>query len=487
MLKFFHPPPIDSEDQARQTQVINTILLIVLVGSVLFFLLAGVAWEANQMIMSLASGMFLFVLGLKALLNRGHDQLVNYLLSLALWIAFSVPIYVFDGIRDVAISGYFLAMAITGLVLRGNRLFSFVVLASLSVTGAYLAEIRGILVTSFEILPAPIDLLTLLITLNATALLTRITIKRMIREEEKVRLARDKAQQYLDIAGAIIIALDLTGAITLINRWGCQALGYEEEEILGKNWIDEMVHPNQQDEIRDQYHKILTDQSTPPVFMEYVMIAKGGQERDTVWNATTLTNEDGEIIGTLNSGRDITDRVELEKQLTHLATYDYLTDLPNRMLFNDRLEIALAQAQRYGSMTAVMMMDLDQFKEVNDTLGHDVGDELLKKIGKRIKDLLRKSDTVARMGGDEFGLVLPVITKREDAGKVAAKILGGFNQPFVVGEHPLSLGVSIGIAVYPDDGDSGADLMKKADIAMYRAKGERSNSYQYFLENGIQI
>ncbi len=477
---------MDSEDQARQAQVVNTILLIVLFGSFLFFIISKFAWEANQMIMGLAGGMSLFVIGLKALLNAGHVQLVSYSLSLALWIAFSVPIYVFDGIRDVAISGYFLAMAITGLLLRGNRLFSFVVLASFSVAGAYLAETRGILVTSFKIPPVPVDLFTLLITLNATALLTRFTVRRMVQVEEKVRLERDKAQQYLDIAGAIIIALDLTGAITLINKRGCQVLGYEEEEILGKNWIDEIIHPDQWDRARGKFTRVLADQSATPVFMEYVVITKSGQERDITWISTTLENEDGEIVGTLNSGRDITEQNELEKQLTRIATHDHLTDLPNRLLFSDRLEIALAQAQRNSEQVAVMLMDLDQFKEINDTLGHSVGDQLLQEVAIRIKGLLRKSDTIARMGGDEFGIVLPAISKREDAGKVAAKILERLNQPFLTDEHHLTIAISIGIAIYPDDGDNGEDLMKMADIAMYRAKRNRSDSYQYFLEDGIQ-
>ncbi|MFO7945068.1 MAG: sensor domain-containing diguanylate cyclase [Anaerolineales bacterium] len=486
MQKFFHPPQKDSENQARQAQVVNTLLLIVLFGSFLFFILSGFAWEANQMIMALTVGMFLFIMGLKALLNAGHVQLVSYSLSLALWIAFSVPIYVFDGIRDVAISGYFLAMAVTGLVLRGNRLFSFIVLASLSVTGAYLAETRGILGTSYEIPPTPVDLFTLLITLNATALLTRFSVRRMVQVEKKARLERDKAQQYLDIAGAIIIALDLTGAVTLINKRGCQVLGYEEEEMLGKNWIDEIIHPDQRDRARDKFTQILADQSTTPVLREYVVITKSGQERDITWISSALENEDGEIVGTLNSGQDITERKEMEKQLTRIATHDHLTNLPNRLLFSDRLEIALVHAQRNSEQVAVMLMDLDQFKEINDTLGHSVGDQLLQEVANRIKGLLRKSDTIARMGGDEFGIVLSAISKREDAGRVAAKILEGFNQPFLADEHHLTIAASIGIAVYPDDGDNGEDLVKRADIAMYRAKEERAHSYQYFLEDEIQ-
>jgi len=172
--------------------------------------------------------------------------------------------------------------------------------------------------------------------------------------------------------------------------------------------------------------------------------------------------------------------VEAEEQLVYIATHDALTGLPNRRLFNDRLTLELAHAQRNQQKLAVMLLDLDHFKDVNDTLGHSVGDKLLQVVGHRLKSLLRRSDTVARMGEDEFMLILPGIVREENATKVAAKILEAFRKPLVFDGYEIDITTSIGIAVYPSDGEDVDALMKNADIAMYRAKGEGRDNYQRY-------
>lgn len=154
--------------------------------------------------------------------------------------------------------------------------------------------------------------------------------------------------------------------------------------------------------------------------------------------------------------------------------------MPNRRLFNDRLDVAIAYAERNRHKLAMLLLDLDQFKDVNDTLGHSVGDELLKAVSERLIHILRKSDTVARMGGDEFLLMLPEMARGEDAAKVAAKILHAFQDPFVFDGHELRITTSIGIAIYPHDGEDSDTLIKNADIAMYRAKDQGRYTYEYY-------
>jgi len=174
------------------------------------------------------------------------------------------------------------------------------------------------------------------------------------------------------------------------------------------------------------------------------------------------------------------ERVRAEEQLAYMATHDALTGLPNRRLFNDRLNVALAHAHRNRQKLAVMLLDLDHFKEVNDTLGHSVGDRLLQAVGGRLTSLLRESDTVARMGGDEFMLICPEIAQAGDATKVAPKILEAVREPFEFDDHELHITTSIGIALYPEDGEDVDTLMKNADIAMYRAKDRgRDNAQRY--------
>ncbi|PJA32377.1 MAG: sensor domain-containing diguanylate cyclase [Zetaproteobacteria bacterium CG_4_9_14_3_um_filter_53_7] len=175
----------------------------------------------------------------------------------------------------------------------------------------------------------------------------------------------------------------------------------------------------------------------------------------------------------------VIERKHNEERLHQLAHNDQLTGLPNRTLFHDRLQMSLAMAERHGGNFALMFLDLDHFKEINDTLGHDAGDELLKQVSTRLLQCVRKSDTVARMGGDEFTVILSNVSKEEQAAQIAEKIIAMLSEPFELGEHSRRIGCSIGIALYPFDGVDITDLLKNADIAMYRAK-ETRNSYRYF-------
>ena len=174
---------------------------------------------------------------------------------------------------------------------------------------------------------------------------------------------------------------------------------------------------------------------------------------------------------------DITKRKEAEQQLAHMATHDVLTDLPNRELFNIRLHLELAHAQRNNNKLAVIMIDLDKFKKVNDTLGHSIGDKLLKQVALKLLTLTRNSDTVARMGGDEFLLLLPELTDAQDAVLVAEKLLAAFRAPVAIDQHTCNTPLSVGIAMYPDDSDDPENLIKFADIAMYSAKKQGGDSF----------
>ena len=176
----------------------------------------------------------------------------------------------------------------------------------------------------------------------------------------------------------------------------------------------------------------------------------------------------------------IIERRQAEEKIRQMAYHDSLTGLPNRKLFSDRLGIALAQAQRNQKKVGIAMLDLDNFKGVNDTLGHDVGDLLLQAATERLSAALRKSDTVARFGGDEFLLILPDLKVRKDAIHVAQKIVDIFCKPFIVDTHQLVITTSIGIAVYPNDGTDEGTLLKNADIAMYQAKQAGRSRYQIY-------
>jgi len=201
-----------------------------------------------------------------------------------------------------------------------------------------------------------------------------------------------------------------------------------------------------------------------------------------IWVEATACNllDNPDVRAIVINYRDVTDRKETEQQLERLAYRDSLTDLPNRFLFQDRVIHAIEQSERRKRSLALMYLDLDRFKLINDSLGHNIGDSILKAVALRLRSTLRLEDTVARLGGDEFAILLPEILRAEDAGVVARKLLDGLQEPFAVHGHQLYAPGSIGVAIYPDDGDDFASLLKNADSALYRAKELGRNNVQMF-------
>jgi diguanylate cyclase (GGDEF)-like protein len=195
---------------------------------------------------------------------------------------------------------------------------------------------------------------------------------------------------------------------------------------------------------------------------------------------TFIRDLDGLPTGMLGVTRDISERKRAEERMNYLAYYDGLTDLPNRFLFNDRMSNVLIRLHRSQTLASMMLIDLDRFKDINDSLGHNTGDLLLKEVGQRLATCIRESDTVARMSGDEFVIILPDVLDPESAEITAQRILSAFSQPFYVEENEIYITPSIGITIAPADGISVDTLMKNADMAMYRAKEHGRNTYQFF-------
>jgi diguanylate cyclase (GGDEF)-like protein/PAS domain S-box-containing protein len=206
----------------------------------------------------------------------------------------------------------------------------------------------------------------------------------------------------------------------------------------------------------------------------------GARKWIEIYKAPILDDND-EVLGTVGFARDITERKSAETRMQALAHHDQLTKLPNRTLLSDRATRAIADAKRSKSMLAVLFLDLDKFKPVNDEFGHNIGDLLLKAVAVRLLQCAeRESDTVARVGGDEFVVLLSHIQEKQDAITVAEKILQAIRQPFSVQNHHLSIGTSIGIAIYPEHADNLDTLLKHADSAMYQAKNNGKNCYQFY-------
>jgi diguanylate cyclase (GGDEF)-like protein/PAS domain S-box-containing protein len=286
--------------------------------------------------------------------------------------------------------------------------------------------------------------------------------------EERLRRSEERFRTILENMQDSYYEVDLAGNFTFINISASDRLGYSRDELLGKNYrfttaTDDLGN------ILAAFNEVYTTGIPNKCFINK-SICRDGSIVIVESSIGLLRNEHGEVTGFNSVGRDITERKALEQQLADMATHDFLTGLPNRLLLHDRLHVALAQAHRNKNKLAILTLDLDRFKAVNDSHGHHVGDELLKAIGQRLTGIIRSGDTIARMGGDEFLLLMPELHQSDSIASIISKIVEAFKGPFIIEGHRLNISASIGIAVYPDDGMDMDTLMRKSDSAMYDIK-----------------
>lgn len=268
------------------------------------------------------------------------------------------------------------------------------------------------------------------------------------------------------------------GRFIRINNSFCKMLGYTKNELLTKTWLD-LAHPDDLKSILD-YTQDLLSGKIPFFRFVHRLIHKSGK---SIWVDLTvilLKNPAGVPLYFVCDIVDITERKISEQVLKYLATHDPLTGLPNRTLFSDRLHHALSLAGRSNTKIAVMFIDLDGFKSVNDAFGHEMGDQVLKRIAKRLNACVRKSDTLARFSGDEFTLIVENITNPDDAAVIAKKILKKLSIPLMEQGQQITITASIGISIYPNDGEDEKNLLKRADAAMYQVKNTSKNGFRFF-------
>jgi diguanylate cyclase (GGDEF)-like protein/PAS domain S-box-containing protein len=259
-----------------------------------------------------------------------------------------------------------------------------------------------------------------------------------------------------------------------VNERFAEMHGYKPEELINREAIL-LNHPEDREMVKDRIFQVLHG-STEWATGQNRRLNKDGT---TIWCQMMVSVIDYKgkpaIMGNVI---DITERRKMEEELKSLATHDALTGLPNRRLLYDRFDIALANAQRNKKRLAIVSLDLDKFKAINDTFGHDIGDKLLVAAAGRLTGVLRKVDTVARIGGDEFALLLWDVDLKDGAAKVAQKVVEEFRRPFLIEGHTLHNTVSLGVALYPQDGKDIKELMKKSDESLYRVKESGRDNYQ---------
>jgi diguanylate cyclase (GGDEF)-like protein/PAS domain S-box-containing protein len=292
------------------------------------------------------------------------------------------------------------------------------------------------------------------------------------RVESALWIDSEHAQSYLDVASGLLVVLTADGIVSLLNREGRQVLEDPAGELVGAEWLAEVVPPEERADARRAIARLLAEEDAV-AHLEGHVVTRSGLKRRIAWQVTCLRDARDRRVAVL-SGQDITERVRAEAQLRKLAFFDALTGLPNRAQLESRLRAAVTRGRRRGRAVALLLVDLDNFKLVNDSLGHTAGDRLLRRVGARLRGVGGGDAMLARHGGDEY-LLLAGDLPREEAATVARKLADELAtrlaKPFTVAGTEFHVEASIGISLFPDDADGAEELLQHADVAMYQSKG----------------
>lgn len=300
--------------------------------------------------------------------------------------------------------------------------------------------------------------------------------------EEMQSAEKERAQVTLDCIGDAVICTDASGKITFLNRVAETMTGWPLKDATGRAMADcvRIVDAITRKTILDPMAKAASQNLAGNLPLNCVLIRRDGHEVNIEDSVAPIHDREGQVTGAVIVFRDVSATRALEKALTDSAQHDFLTGLPNRILLSDRIGQAVSLARRQKSHAAVLFLDLDGFKHINDFLGHLIGDRVLQSVAKRLLECVRSPDTVVRQGGDEFIVLLQELKHPQDAVFTVARLLKAVAAVHFIDSHEIFVTTSIGVSIYPNDGQDGETLIKNADIAMYHAKKNGSQKYRFF-------
>jgi len=303
--------------------------------------------------------------------------------------------------------------------------------------------------------------------------------------EEILFNEKERAQTTLDCIADALICTDMSGNITFFNPIAGEMMGWPLKEAVGRHLTEafRIVDATTRKAILDPMAKAASENLTGKLPLNCMLINRDGHEMFIEDSVAPIHDREGKVTGAVIVFRDVSAARAQSERIAHLAEHDSLTGLPNRLLFNDRVGQAISLARRHGGRVAVLFLDLDGFKHINDSLGHAAGDEFLKSVARRLLNSVRTPDTVSRQGGDEFVLLLQDVQGPEDAAATARRVLQAVAEVHLADHSALHVTASIGVSLYPDDGLDVETLIKNADIAMYQAKKNGRQSYQFFRQD----
>lgn len=294
-------------------------------------------------------------------------------------------------------------------------------------------------------------------------------------------LEKERAQATLNSIGDAVISTDLAGNVSFLNPIAETMTGWSWQEAVGRplQEVLRIIDAESREPALNPLAMAILHDKTVALSANCVLVRRDGHESAIEDTAAPIRDRNGQVTGAVIVFHDVSVARAMSIRMSHLAQHDYLTGLPNRMLLNDRLTRAIASAHRHRNSLAVLFLDVDHFKHINDSLGHAIGDQVLRAIARRLVACVRRSDTVSRQGGDEFVVLLSEVTRAEDATLSAQKIVAALSAPHRIDHQDLHVTVSVGIGVYPDDGTDAETLLKSADMALFQAKTEGRSNHQF--------
>ena len=293
---------------------------------------------------------------------------------------------------------------------------------------------------------------------------------------------RERAQVTLDSIGDAVISIDISGNITYINPVAASMTGWSPSAANGRPLPEvlRLIDGDTRDPAVNPLAMAILHNKTVGLSPDCILIRRDGHESAIEDIAAPIHDRWGRVTGAVIVFRDVGEARAMSLRMSHLAQHDFLTELPNRLLLNDRMRQAIALAQRHHSSVALLFADVDNFKRINDALGHAIGDQVLQSVARHLVACVRSTDTVSRFGGDEFVVLLSEVARPEDAASTADKVLAALSTPHRIEQRDLNVTMSIGISVYPRDGQDAETLLKHADAALFRAKAQGGNRHQFF-------
>jgi diguanylate cyclase (GGDEF)-like protein/PAS domain S-box-containing protein len=306
--------------------------------------------------------------------------------------------------------------------------------------------------------------------------------------DDALFMEKELARVMLNSTGDAVLSANLAGIVTFLNRAAERMTGWSLEKAQGLHFAEvfRIIDRRNREPVLNFIETALLQQAAARAAHDYILIHADGTEIAIEDSVAPIHDRGGQLAGAVVVFQDVSESHAMNAKMAYAAQHDYLTDLPNRALLNDRLNQCISLAARHRRRLALLFLDLDHFKHINDSLGHSVGDELLKQVARRLVLCVRRSDTVSRQGGDEFVVLLSEVEHAQDAAVTAEKIRVAIMAPYFIDTHQLYLGASIGISLYPEDGRDVETLIKSADTAMYHAKDSGRNNSQFF-ENDMNV